>query len=283
MSMGQRKPVGWMLEAGRAFCRAGLDFFYPPTCVQCGCSDVMNEDERFARLADGLIGPAGSSRRAAGPAFAVPAFCAACRENLVPRIAHSCSRCAAPVGPHLDTAEGCIHCRHDRFAFDGVIRLGVYEGLLRSACLKAKQAGAEPLAAALAALLLEREAAAFAQTAVDVVVPVPRHWRQRVFQPHNAAVTLADRLAGCLKAPIGRHILAKARWTPSQAGLSPKERRRNLRGAFRVWDASRLIGRSVLLVDDILTTGTTAHRASQVLKEAGAKHVTVAVVARGLG
>jgi predicted amidophosphoribosyltransferase len=71
--------------------------------------------------------------------------------------------------------------------------------------------------------------------------------------------------------------------TPAQSGLSPRERRANLRGAFQVRSGAELSGKCILLVDDILTTGTTAHEASKALRRADAERVVVAVVARGLG
>ena len=77
-------------------------------------------------------------------------------------------------------------------------------------------------------------------------------------------------------------ILERRRSTESQAGLSTHQRRRNLRGAFFVSEASaaRLRGRTVLLIDDIYTTGATARACSQALKKAGAHHIYVATAAR---
>jgi predicted amidophosphoribosyltransferase len=73
------------------------------------------------------------------------------------------------------------------------------------------------------------------------------------------------------------------RRTPAQATLTPSKRRDNLKGAFALVRGLRLQAHRVLLVDDVLTTGTTAHRAAQVLQKGGAASVRVAVVARGLG
>ena len=74
--------------------------------------------------------------------------------------------------------------------------------------------------------------------------------------------------------------LLRQRATESQAGLTPRQRRLNLRGAFRVSDPAIVVGRDVLVIDDILTTGATARAASQALLRAGARSVWVATLAR---
>jgi predicted amidophosphoribosyltransferase len=78
------------------------------------------------------------------------------------------------------------------------------------------------------------------------------------------------------------HLLAKTRRTPAQADLTPTQRRANLRNAFACLGV-QLRGANILLVDDVLTTGTTAHRASIELRRVGAGRILVAVAARGIG
>ena len=89
---------------------------------------------------------------------------------------------------------------------------------------------------------------------------------------------MARQFATRLKVRLSTDILAKARWTPKQAKSSPVQRRKQQQDAFRVVK-SDLRGQSILLVDDILTTGATADAAARALKRAGAKRVVVAVVA----
>lgn len=160
--------------------------------------------------------------------------------------------------------------------------LGVHDGPLRTAVLTAKQQHGAVLATALAELLFRRERTFFEQGDADVIVPVPHHWTDRVLKTHLPPETLAARLARLLKTPMSSHILAKVRRTPPQTALNHTERRNNLRGAFRLIGKPDLAGARVLLIDDVLTTGTTAHRAAALLKQAGAI-VNVAVLARGVG
>lgn len=250
----------WRRAAGAAL-RAGLDFLYPPQCAFCGI-----EDTAVAAADDGE-----------------PRLCGRCRRELAPWIEFSCLRCGAPVGPHLETSAGCIHCRDDRFAFERVIRLGVYGGALRQACLRAKRDDGDALAAELARLLWMWEGVELVRERIDLVAHVPHHWRTRLRRAHNPAESLAAVLAGRLKVRHVRHRLMKVRHTRPQTDLTATERRRNLRGAFRVRGAKSLTGRRVLLVDDVLTTGSTAHEAATALRRAGAAGVVVVVIARGVG
>ncbi len=245
----------------RMLTHAAVDFVYPPACPFCGRE--AQQSRRSARFD--------------------PALCLDCRDRIAPPIEQACHRCGAPVGPHLDTSSGCIHCRTDRFHFDRVFCLGVYDAALKTACLRAKNAGGQPLAAAVAGLLWEYQHDALESEQIDLVVAVPRHWTRRIGTRPNAAETLAEALARRLQVEFGRHILAKVRRTSSQSKLRPYQRRSNLRRAFRVRQPDAIKGATVLLVDDILTTGTTANEVSRVLRKIGADRVIVAVPARGIG
>lgn len=193
----------------------------------------------------------------------------------------ACQRCSAPVGPHLDTSDGCFHCRTDRFAFHEAVSLGAYAGPLRSACLRSKEPTGAPLASALSAALWDRHAERIAAWRPELVVPVPRYWLGRILFGANAATVVAETLARRLELPCRLDLLTKVRWTPAQTSLHATERRRNLRDAFAA-HSTRLKGRRVLLVDDVLTTGTTSHRCARALRDAGASEVMVAVLSRAL-
>jgi predicted amidophosphoribosyltransferase len=246
-----------------AFGRRVLDFVFPPQCPICGKEIVQ----------------VGTGPRVG----AVENLCRACVVELAPTAANQCERCSAPVGPHLDTSAGCIHCIGDPYSFDRAYSLGVYRDRLRAAVLSAKRDGGGPASAALARLLCQRDEVELKKLAIDVVIPIPHHWVERVVSRHLPPVILSRVIARRLRAGWLGDALKKVRRTPKQVNLTPTERRRNLRGAFRVSGASRLAGKTILLVDDVLTTGTTAHRATRALKQSGAGTVYVATIARGIG
>jgi predicted amidophosphoribosyltransferase len=153
--------------------------------------------------------------------------------------------------------------------------------MMRDAVLAAKRPRGEPVAAWLCDRLWEKRSAELQQLDVSLIVPIPQHWWRRLLAPHNSAELIGRCLAKRLKVRCDTHILIKTRHTARQALLTPSARRTNLRSAFI---ASRpLHGCRVLLVDGVLTTGTTAGRAARALREAGAETVWVAVAARGIG
>lgn len=251
-----RKILASLRSTTKQVVYAALDFIYPPACLFCG-ADIAS------------LGPS--------------AFCDGCRQALAPLVLDSCRRCGAPVGPYLETNLGCIHCRNTPFHFDRVLCLGVYKDELKSACRRIKSPHTEPLATALGEILWQRERDNLEAAKISRVFCVPHHWTRRLFRSHNASETLARLFAKRLGAKMEAHRIVKTRRTSKQATLPGSERRKNLRDAFRVRRPQTIPGQNILLVDDVLTTGTTANRICRLLRKAGANTITVAVLARGLG
>lgn len=210
-------------------------------------------------------------------------LCEECREKLQPHAGGLCRKCGAPLPSSLPAGGDCPHCRRERFAFSGAVCLGAYDRELRTACLRGKDEGGIPLLAALAKRLVAAHGETLRRFAPDRIVPVPQHWRTRWRRAHNPTEILARVLSRELGCPLARRLLFKTRWTAIQASLGPSERRTNVVGAFSAsrWRAVR--GARILLVDDVLTTGSTAHACAKTLRNAGAEEIFVAVLARGLG
>ena len=115
---------------------------------------------------------------------------------------------------------------------------------------------------------------------VDCVIPVPLHptrFRERNF---NQAEMLGREIAACFSLPVSRRSLVRLRNTPSQTGLSGKERLANVSGAFQVWEVLEFEGRRCLLVDDVLTTGATLNACRNLLLASGAEEVYGLTLAR---
>lgn len=117
----------------------------------------------------------------------------------------------------------------------------------------------------------------------DVIVPVPLHRRRLAARRFNQAVLLADALAPALRLPVARFAVSRTKSTRRQVGLTREERSNNLHNAFKITDHAAIDGRTVLLVDDVLTSGATADALASTLRAAGARGVRVAVFARVVG
>ncbi|HEY0982662.1 MULTISPECIES: phosphoribosyltransferase family protein [unclassified Schlesneria] len=254
MSHLRETAEGYLQHVSQSVLRlsdAALNFVYPPACLLCGRE----------------IPPADAD------------FCDLCLAQLCPPTHAECPRCGAPVGPFANLDKGCGQCRREKFAFDRLIRLGIYDGQMRMACLRTKAAGGGSLARGLATLLVNRKRFAFEECRPDLVLPVPEHWTRRFLHTHYAAEELARHVARQLRVGVSRSILMKSRRTPKQATSPTPVRRQQQQGSFAVRLAQRVAGKRILLVDDILTTGSTASAAARSLKQAGASQVIVAVVA----
>lgn len=234
---------------------AAVGFLYPPCCLICGTG--LFKHSRDLHL------------------------CTPCLDQLaVGSRENRCRRCGEPLGPHLNPLEPCSRCKNVSFAFERVIRWGLYENLLRDVCIRGKRPGGRKLLGTLARLVSSHLLTQLEEDSIDLIVPVPQHWSQRITRPHNTAEILAEEWGRAFKLPTSNRRLGKIRSTPHQVGLSATARRENLKDAFRARLPRRLHGTTVLLVDDVLTTGSTAHQASRALRQAGAGRVIVAVLAR---
>jgi ComF family protein len=246
-----RKAVaGWISGLGEA-----LDaLVFPWSCAVCGI--------------EGVTGP----------------FCQRCRDELLEQSALArasvCPRCALQVGPFADLRGGCASCRGRSLGFDASFAMGSYEGELRDLCLQLKHEQNAWLASWLSDLVVEARHDAFSSLPSDaLVVPVPLHWWRHWQRGYNQSDALAEGMARRLKLSV-RRLLRRVVATRKLAELGRTARGEIVHSAFRARSRFNLSGRTVLLVDDVLTTGATCGAAARALKQAGAARVVVAVVAR---
>ncbi|HMG87427.1 MAG TPA: ComF family protein [Terracidiphilus sp.] len=226
------------------------------------------------------------------PQLSSAPICDACWTEIPIHGGPVCERCGdsldQPPVEGIASSQCCRACRLAPPSFVRAVSFGTYEGRMRSAIHALKYDRIHPAARRLGSML----AAAIAQLSLDVpdgllVVPVPLHRTKHRERGFNQARALAKSAIDALhKSHPGWHLtlapatLMRLRSTESQAGLTPRQRRQNVRGAFKVSDPSAVQGNNILLVDDILTTGATARAAAQSLVRAGAASVYVATLAR---
>ena len=163
----------------------------------------------------------------------------------------------------------------------------MYEGLLKQAMLSAKWSYSAINIQSLALLLWNQKSDALQSLAIDRVIPIPQHWRQRLFRHFNPAWIIAETLSRKLssagsRVPCDVHILRRGRRTRPQKRVAVNRRFSNQQGAFRIRDPHMIRGRRLLIIDDVLTTGATCSEAARMLLKSGAAECHVAVVSRVL-
>ena len=173
-------------------------------------------------------------------------------------------------------------------AFVQAVAFGLYEGRMKAAIHAFKYGRMHPAADRLGGMLAQAIAPLANRAPADLlVIPVPLYRSKRAQRGFNQARSLAESALRHLRKthPAWRLTLApstlmRLRATTSQAGLTSRQRRLNVRGAFNVVEPAAVFAKHILLIDDILTTGATARAAAQALMRAGAESVWVATLAR---
>lgn len=218
-----------------------LDVIFPPRCVVCQRVGAM--------------------------------VCANCLSEMKPPEAPVCARCGASI---RGTERLCADCVSGRGLthLDGIRVATPYAGAARPALLALKFRNQRQVAEYLAPLLQKPYQSNIYPA--DMVIPVPLHSSRRRERGYNQAELLARAFARLQGLPVRTDVLARVRATEAQTHLSAIERRRNVTGAFALATsaiASDVVGRRILLLDDVTTTGSTLEAAAEPLRAAGAASV----------
>jgi ComF family protein len=213
-------------------------------------------------------------------------ICNLCSEAL-PKLSHHCYICAEP-NYH---GEICGNCVKSPPIFDHVVSPFIYSGSIKKLIIAFK---AKPNAIG-SDLLISTLSLQLSEFSYDCVIPVPYHWKSLLVRGHNPVRELACQLSLSLNIKM-IDGLNREQYKPSQKTLNRHQRFANLQGAFSLNIKAMYIkeismvrakkdvkGKNILLVDDVLTTGATCNSAARTLKQAGAKSITVACLARTPG
>lgn len=238
------------LRIARAAGRQVVDFALPPRCPGCGL--IVEDPHRF---------------------------CLACWQALTFLGEPCCTRCALPFEHGGEGEVECGACLADPPAFDRLRAAVAYGEIARTVALKLKYSG-RPAVAETLARFMQRHMPSAAPDAL--LVPVPLH-RWRIWKRgYNQSALIASALSRRTGIAADLDLIDRIKATPPLKGLGRRERALAVRGAFRLGEAARrrVSGRSVILVDDVFTSGATANACAKALKRGGAASVNILCWAR---
>jgi ComF family protein len=243
-------PAGWGKTWLRGFAESLIDLVLPPVCILC----------RKRTVGHGLL-------------------CGGCWGRIDFIVAPFCMRLGVPL-PY-DTGEPAISAAAiaDPPIYDRARAVARYSGGMRDLIHALKYGDRHEGVAVFGRWLAAAGAELLADA--DLIVPVPLYRSRLWSRRFNQSALLAKAVGKHTGVPIDYLLLARVKRTQSQIGLSAKERRRNVAGAFRVvGDRRALRGKRIVVVDDVVTTGATADACARVLKRAGAIRVDMLALAR---
>lgn len=239
-----------------------LDFVYPSACLHCGCS-IRSERK--------------ASRR---PALWEGLFCSVCWAKVRRLEGVRCPHCAIPFSSQFSLSHSpghrCGDCREDPPLFSRAITPFLYEETLAKAVQALKYRQQKRVVLCLASLLFDD----LDQIKSDLVLAIPLHLFRLRAREFNQSLLIAKEVSRHLRCPLGIDVMQRVRETLPQVGLSKKERRKNIHRAFRVVKPQALVGKRILLIDDVYTTGATLKEGAKTLMKSGAREVIVAAPTR---
>jgi ComF family protein len=260
---------------------------FPPKCMVCKCfiNPPESDYNGFSAKADLRLSVQIQVER-----LMAKYLCRNCIEGLVTVESPLCSCCGLP----FESRHGLDHCCGDCSASPKKFRIArapmVYEQVFTEIIHCYKYKGKIQLARPLGELLLTAFRLFWDKNSIDVVIPVPLHikrLRQRGFNQAYLLIRHWQTIAGQMRFDLSdfqieRDLLIRTVPTAPQTGLGRRQRAANIKNAFELADAAKIIDKRVLLVDDVYTTGATVDECARLLRRHGAAHVDVLSLARAI-
>ena len=277
-----------------------LSLVFPTCCV--GCNEEINPrrglagEKRYIELASGKtlggsqskggIQPTESSKHDSNQTYGLhdlftvfdQHWCLNCWRKISLTGPYSCTQCGATGYQKSPLQNGCALCHNLDLRFEKAVAIGNYRGLLQELVVRMKNQHDEQLAVQLGNVLAYKIRECDFLDDLNLTIPVPTHWWRRVRRGFSAAEILSERIAAVCDLPHSNQVLRSVRKTGKQGTLSTAGRFKNVRGAFEVRPKTSVNGLSILLIDDVMTSGATASELARVLLRAGATKVYVGAV-----
>ena len=207
-------------------------------------------------------------------------ICQECREKLQYIDEPRCMRCGKPLED--ETREYCYDCEHHRHFYERGYSLWVHKDAVKYSVYQFKFHNRRIYGSFFANELLSRYGKSIIRWKISLIIPIPLSRKKQKKRGYNQAELIAVSLGRAMHIPVCTNGLKRVKDTKPQKQLSMRERRKNLKDAFR-WEKALLEGENILLIDDIYTTGNTIDFAAIELKKAGASKVYFLTISIGQG
>ncbi len=231
-----------------------VSLFYPQHCVICGQYLEQSDFDLCKRCWDGL-----------------------------PTIGSSyCEKCGAYLGPYTKPAKTCSRCKSELKYLKKVVALFRYKDTAKELIHRLKFDRERHVAYCLANMLASHLSTDDFISKIDFMIPVPLHWKREMHRTFNQSEIICSTLAKKLGLKYRTNILVRTKATREQSKLKHRERLNNLKDAFALSlvKKHKIRNKTILLVDDVMTTGATMSECAKVLKKGGAKRIYGVVVCR---
>ncbi|CAO4843323.1 MAG: hypothetical protein CNLJKLNK_01174 [Holosporales bacterium] len=225
-----------------------LSWIYPNKCISCSDVDI---DET------GM-------------------FCPACWKDLIYIQPPFCDCCGLPFPIDLQNEMLCHHCQIELPAFHQARALLVYNDIIKRPILRLKHYDQTQYAKYFAKLLLPNI------DPIDYIIPIPLHWTRLFWRQYNQAGLIAHHLGKLMNTPVLHHVLQRCKKTKSQKNQKREQRIENLKAAFSLVHGDILKDKRILIIDDVMTTGSTLNQAALALKKAKPKSIQCWSIARSV-
>ncbi len=226
-----------------------INFILPPRCLSCAEMTISNKD-----------------------------FCSNCWKNLNFITKPYCIVCGSKLNISILEGMECGKCLQARPSYNLSRSLIQFDGYSKKVIHAFKYKDKTILAKTFTRLFYNQYNQEFCN--IDLIVPVPMNRFKRLFRMYNPAFILALEISKIMKIAMIPDILIKTKWTKAQTYLSKNQREKNLSGSLIFNKKYQIMDKKILLVDDVLTTGTTINKCSKILKRAGGKDIYVMTIAR---
>ena len=233
--------------------------------------------------------------------FLYPAQCRHCEENLDPADGHYickscweqvkfikepfCQTCGHPLNPSASLPEKVFSCDNcpDDVKFRKARAIAYYDSVVGTAVKLLKYQSKTIMAAPLADLMVEVMPELLDVQDYDYIIPVPIHKKKMRKRGYNQMELIGRRLSTKTGIPLELRSLAKSVNTPPQRGLDAEDRQKNIKDSFEVSDRSKIEGKRILLIDDVMTTGATVSECAKVLlKDGKVRYTDIYVLTRAV-